>query len=95
MPSDGATNYIIYYREIYRGRRLPLKELTAAANDTNITISLDSHLLSADWIHYISIFASNTQINREIIGYRGFRSWPITLNSPSVGPVNITLGMVV
>ena len=94
MPSDGATNYTIYYKEIYRERELPLKTLSAAANDTNITISLDRQLY-ANWIHYVSVVASNTLINGEIIGYRGFRSWPTTLNSPQAGPVNITLGMVV
>lgn len=93
MPSDGATDYIIYYKEINRGRELSSKTLSAGANDTNITISLNIRLTYRDIIHYVSIVAINRLTSREIIGYRGTRYSPITLRSPLAGPVNITLGM--
>lgn len=94
MPSDGATNYIIYYKEIHRGRELSSKTLSAGANDTNITISLNIRLTYIE-IHYVSIVAINRLTSREIIGYRGTRYSTITLRSPLAGPVNITLGMLV
>ena len=95
MPSDGATNYITYYKEIYRGRELSSKTLSAGANDTNITISLNIRLSYIDILHYVSIVAINRLTNREIIGYRGTCESRTTLRSPQPDPVNITLGMVV
>ena len=95
--SDGATSYIIYYKEINRGRELSSKRLSAGANDTNITISLNIRLTYRDIIHSVSIVAINRLTNREnvALGFGGFRYWHTTLRSLLAGPVNITLGMLV